>query len=310
MNASDNGIWLGLLKWSMQYNDGTQPSNLSRTLSPEDKLFLERVMKESIKDEVKVLTQCYEILQEQLQCFEPEHEEQMTNALIEIQDITEQIDMARTFLKIGGPNLLLRLILERKFGGSVRKQAAICVSTICQNNIACQDEFIGEVRELIMVISDESENAALKAKVLGSISAIVRNHLKGFELMRSEAGVEMFKQCLGSGDSALRSKAVFLMKATVMSDDDFKDRIPIEATTASRFRELALDCIEISKVEKSNLTLARNICEFLVACIESDAKLVLENEDRFKSVVEVINSIGDDDLAQTYGNAIETAIKR
>ena len=44
------GIWLGLLKWSLAHSDGTAPS-ASTAMSGEDKMFLERVMKEMTRDE-------------------------------------------------------------------------------------------------------------------------------------------------------------------------------------------------------------------------------------------------------------------
>ena len=43
--SGDPFAWLGLLKWSLAYSDGTKPSEGAVPMSPEDKAFLEKVMK-------------------------------------------------------------------------------------------------------------------------------------------------------------------------------------------------------------------------------------------------------------------------
>ena len=50
MSGNEGGIWLGLLNWSLAHTDGTSPSEV-RPMSDEDRLFLEKVMKEAVKDE-------------------------------------------------------------------------------------------------------------------------------------------------------------------------------------------------------------------------------------------------------------------
>ena len=52
--AMDNGIWPGLLKWSLQHVDGTAPSEFS-AMSEEDRKWLEQVMREGVRDENKRL---------------------------------------------------------------------------------------------------------------------------------------------------------------------------------------------------------------------------------------------------------------
>ena len=48
--GNDPWAWLGLLKWSLQYSDGTKDTPAS-PMSDEDRAFLEKVMKEGIIDE-------------------------------------------------------------------------------------------------------------------------------------------------------------------------------------------------------------------------------------------------------------------
>ena len=49
-NSNNPWAWLGLLKWSLSYADGTTPSD-NVEISAEDKAFLEAVMAEGVVDE-------------------------------------------------------------------------------------------------------------------------------------------------------------------------------------------------------------------------------------------------------------------
>ena len=44
------GLWLGLLKWSLAHSDGTAPSPQT-SMSDEDKSFLERALRETARNE-------------------------------------------------------------------------------------------------------------------------------------------------------------------------------------------------------------------------------------------------------------------
>lgn len=60
MSSGDNdpNAWLGLLKWSLAHQDGTEPSD-TRSMSDEDRAWLERVVHEGIRDDMKIMTQIY-----------------------------------------------------------------------------------------------------------------------------------------------------------------------------------------------------------------------------------------------------------
>ena len=67
-------------------------------------------MKEGVRDDVKVMTACFEGLSAYLAAAaaadDPAAAERTLEQLIELQDITEQIDLANAFLRIGGPGCL------------------------------------------------------------------------------------------------------------------------------------------------------------------------------------------------------------
>lgn len=52
-DGSSGPNWLGLLKWSLKYQDGTQDSSEHAALSDEKRQFLEKAMQEAFVDVVK-----------------------------------------------------------------------------------------------------------------------------------------------------------------------------------------------------------------------------------------------------------------
>ncbi len=131
--------WLGLLQWSLAYSDGTSAST-GRTLSEEDKLWLERVMKEAVTDEPARLNEIMIGLTTILDRVPNESdEESIENSLEEIKGIVDQIDMAQVFTKFGGVKCLLRVIECAEINDHLKSIAASVIGTLAQNNLIVQD---------------------------------------------------------------------------------------------------------------------------------------------------------------------------
>ncbi|CAN0023540.1 unnamed protein product [Ectocarpus fasciculatus] len=58
--ASGEGpdAWLGLLKWTLSHQDGTEPSD-ARPMGDEDRAWLEKVVSEGVRDDFKTMTDIY-----------------------------------------------------------------------------------------------------------------------------------------------------------------------------------------------------------------------------------------------------------
>jgi len=180
------GIWLGLLKWSLAHSDGTAPS-ASTAMSGEDKMFLERVMKEMTRDEPERMK---EIMLELVTFVDAAaaspsaasaNEGRIEGLLDELADITEQIDMAQVFCKFGGLQCVLSILENGSLGSEVRSTSAGVLATLSQNNLVVQDLFFaqGVVQRLstLAVSSLASESTkTLGAKVVHSLSCSIRNH--------------------------------------------------------------------------------------------------------------------------------------
>ena len=87
--------WLGLLRWTVSHTDGTHESQFA-SMSEEDKLWLEKVMKEVVRDDPTRMNEIMISLKDYIAApsnYEADAE-RMENELDELRDIAEQIDMA------------------------------------------------------------------------------------------------------------------------------------------------------------------------------------------------------------------------
>jgi hsp70-interacting protein len=134
--------WLGLLKWSLAHQDGTSTSQFSE-MSEEDKAWLERVMKEAVKDEPQRINEIMQYMKELLsrgdQSILESEQEKIEIQLEELRDIIEQIDMAQIFTKFGGCEILLSLLTFAPLDSDNKAVAAAAIGTATQNNLATQD---------------------------------------------------------------------------------------------------------------------------------------------------------------------------
>ena len=169
--------WLGLLKWSLSYSDGTVDRKDVQPLSEEDRLFLEKVMKEGIMDENERMkfilgeaTKAMEYYQ-RLQAHNPQDEienendkdndnnnvdhhhhstqptviteDNLQDLLQELRDIVEQIDYARAFCSLQGLPFLLGCIGERQAVPETIRSACLGIlATLAQNNPPVQKQLL------------------------------------------------------------------------------------------------------------------------------------------------------------------------
>jgi hsp70-interacting protein len=149
---ADPNKWLGLMKWSMKYSDGTAPSSF-QPMKKEDQDFLEKVLKEGVMDETERIKQVLRILDgenpsivfakegEEIQEEKVSEEElaEYKDALLdELLTRIDQIDNAMNLVKMNGLTILGKLIRDNQ-RPSTRALAAEVCSVIVQNNPFCQD---------------------------------------------------------------------------------------------------------------------------------------------------------------------------
>jgi hypothetical protein len=248
--------WLGLLKWSLQYQDGTE-NETPAEMSEENKSFLKKVMEEGIVDEgvrmtvvlmalVKHLHQALtasgeagpevEELMSTISSLEegmrpadrealsaPPSTEHMLALLEELRDIVEQIDFAHSFAKMGGLPFLLGACSEPRVPLEVRVQCAKLLATLAQNNpdvqrVAHVADAASILRQLFLQSADAPP--AFRAALLQALSAVVRGHapLEG-EFLLSEAASPLLLPLLSpETPPPVLARAAFFLRALLSSD--------------------------------------------------------------------------------------------
>lgn len=255
--TADPFAWLGLLKWSLAYSDGTKPSEDAVPMSPEDKEFLEKVMKEGIIDENERMKTILKEVTMQMEAwrrdkYTDEEAERVEDLLQEVRDIVEQIDYARAFAAMKGLNFLLGCVQER--GTMPKSTRLVClglIATLCQHNPPVQKELLelGSIR----ILSDlffathepgdaraDDESGELRLRIIQAISANVRSHdLVEAVFCQLDQSPQLLACGLGaeticsSADgriatttpTLLRKRTLFFLRALVTSDSITRDRV-------------------------------------------------------------------------------------
>eukprot|EP01031_Cornospumella_fuschlensis_P032358 gene32358-39132_t len=199
--------WLGLLRWSLAYSDGTQQSEFS-AMSQEDKEWLTKVLKEGVRDDVQRMQEVSSKMQETYTTLQQNVQaevdcELLLSELDELQEIVENIDMAQIYAKCNLHTFLLDFAyfyLPHSQSNThapeelrqVVGQSMSILATVCQNNLVVQDKLLGasaythvNAPPLSTQQSTAPERNVLDhlvyVFVLYAISALVRGHAVGEE---------------------------------------------------------------------------------------------------------------------------------
>ncbi|OQR84448.1 hypothetical protein ACHHYP_13356 [Achlya hypogyna] len=232
---ADPNKWMGLLRWSMQQQDGTRPSEF-KAMDPHDREWLERVMKECVIDEIERMHQIIRIWSDEdprvvlPKLIEDPPENPFTQD--EIDDYKEalldemltridQIDNAQTFVKIGGLPSLLALFENAR--PTTRALAAEVFATCAQNNPPVQKAGLdASVIEALCKMVTEDSDAECRSKALLGISCMVRSLDKTSErwFVTKCNGLEVLQRTLDTGDVRLRRRSLFLLRYLVNASID------------------------------------------------------------------------------------------
>jgi Zn-dependent M16 (insulinase) family peptidase len=178
--------WNGLYKWSMEYQDGTAPSNF-KAMSKDDRQWLEEAMKQYTFNDSDRLTELINQLKawsalssthaasgNQAASMWPSGyptDEAVVELLEELTDLAEL--HARNNLNLclmGGMTELLSLIYSHE-SGVVRKQSCHLLTSIMSNNRQVQ-EFASKSGAINLVTQFQKESTLpLKDAIFGSMAA-------------------------------------------------------------------------------------------------------------------------------------------
>ncbi|CAB9497294.1 HSPA (heat shock 70kDa) binding protein, cytoplasmic cochaperone 1 [Seminavis robusta] len=233
--------WLGLLKWSLAYQDGTTPSSHS-PMSEEDKAFLEKVMKEGIIDEnermkeiLQQVTTGLEDIRQQKEEAQVDDDIDMQDLLQELRDIVEQIDYARAFAAMKGLDFLLGAVAQPEVPRSIQTSCLGVLATMASNNPPIQKELLemGAIKTLSQVFqSTPADQFAFRAKIIQALSGAVRSDELSEQVF---CGVDQAKEIIyeglqqstaaGNSSAVLQKRTLFFLRALITSDDSTRERV-------------------------------------------------------------------------------------
>jgi hypothetical protein len=287
--------WLGLLQWSLRYQDGTHQSEF-RQLSAEDRAFLDRVMQEGVKDEAKRITDIIIDIKDKLDRHAIGDIE--IDDLEELFDMTEQIDNAQVFVKFGGIKLLVLLLLTKDpytSAAHVDKLNVLALSllgSVSQNNLVVQDEAIR--RNILRILHDvcvaTNSTPAIKSRVIYAFSCIVRSHAIAESIFVTQYLRDVFTSVLSSPDvtdDATR-RVLFLSQALASSDGASIQRLELisECLFDKLARYLVSPNIDISES-------ALRLVEIFVQSREGLVRLEPFSSDILESIRQNIRTLRD-----------------
>lgn len=292
-----NDAWLGLLKWSLNYVDGTVPSSESSgftQMTEEDRAFLEEVMKNGIIDEGQRMKTILSSLVSYLDNIlakdktdvihnhignnggvslcddskEPPSEDEASELLSELQDIIEQIDYAKSFAAMGGIKFLIGCSAQReKVPDSIRSGTLSCLSTLCQNNPPVQYMMLEQ----------------------GSIVKLTEIYFAEFPQKNQDRGNENTEESnpLKLIDNSLRAKIIQAMSSSVRNHDTAETIFCMNDSSVKMIESgLGMHC-KNEALPVPNLALRRKTLFFLQALVTSDSSDV-ERIHRFARAIQYV----------------------
>eukprot|EP00339_Tiarina_fusa_P027172 CAMPEP_0117069882 /NCGR_PEP_ID=MMETSP0472-20121206/49044_1 /TAXON_ID=693140 ORGANISM="Tiarina fusus, Strain LIS" /NCGR_SAMPLE_ID=MMETSP0472 /ASSEMBLY_ACC=CAM_ASM_000603 /LENGTH=322 /DNA_ID=CAMNT_0004792659 /DNA_START=197 /DNA_END=1165 /DNA_ORIENTATION=- len=240
--SSDPWAWLGLLKWSLNYVDGTRDNSDAVPMSAEDREFLEKVMKEGIIDENERMK---EILRESAATMEY-YKTQNTGGgggdpPLSTDDLEDLFQELRDY--------------ESSIPQSIRSSCLGILSTLAQNNPHVQRELLEmgackTLSDLFFASSSSASSKSLQAKVMQAMSSMVRNNEIAEEVFcKLPQAPALFMKGLalseGNNSTSLRTKSLFFLKALLTSDASTPERVKTFQTAIIHIVDHYLD-VELS----------------------------------------------------------------
>ena len=291
----------GLLKFCMQVTkDEDAPENVQ--MDPERQKWLEEAIAGMTVDVIKQLTMGIKIISMD-KVFDPDTDddalEDVEEAFEAILDWTGNIDMANNFHKIGGFEVLKKLLTQSPHA-MVRMNTSDVVAELSQNNPYCQKHFVddGFIPILIdLMEKDKAEN--VRVKCLYAISSIVRDNPDGLKAFVQGGGPSSLLISIQSSESSrLRTKACFFLSSIACNNEEIKKMFSEMGFARQLIVLLQLEEHKQSHehIAKALLTLLKDDLEVQKECRDSEElnfkvlidsrKELLKNKEEFQEEYE------------------------
>eukprot|EP00008_Paramoeba_atlantica_P007373 CAMPEP_0201475268 /NCGR_PEP_ID=MMETSP0151_2-20130828/716_1 /ASSEMBLY_ACC=CAM_ASM_000257 /TAXON_ID=200890 /ORGANISM="Paramoeba atlantica, Strain 621/1 / CCAP 1560/9" /LENGTH=325 /DNA_ID=CAMNT_0047855313 /DNA_START=75 /DNA_END=1052 /DNA_ORIENTATION=- len=306
--------WPGLLKWSLQYQDGTEESSKEgglKEMDPERRKWLAEALS-SVKGEVDVMVENFKIVvQSPEKYFEKSLTEEelaeRTNALTQVRDIVDNLDNAKDLISIRAFEPLIDL-LGSKYS-EIQCLAAETIGIAVQNHPVCQAHAT-EKGAVAQLMKTYRETSCMKVKVacFGALSSLVRGNSPGFGPFLSDGGIALCMETLEhwkDNSARLNHKCLFLLGSlsrdspqTLSQMNEGISKLLIEIIEKNEenwnLREAALhlisqmcsgDKVWVSRFKEAGLL------PLLLKLRKEVSSLPMEEQDSLFDVVDSLNSV-------------------
>ncbi|GBG30189.1 Hsp70 nucleotide exchange factor fes1 [Hondaea fermentalgiana] len=221
MSSANLQQWTGLLQWSLQYQDGTQNSDVG-AMDPERRAFLKNALENHITDPAEGFKALIAVLQTPRaeggndEATEEEFVERKVEALEAIMGYVEQIDWARDFVKLGGFKIVTDMTQDEH--KDIRIAALEVFGACVQNNPPVQEAAM-ELKAL-PILMDKLRSSGLSAteyaKVLFAVATFIRECTPAsIAFIKDEKGVALLLDIIKANEAVYgiraQRKALFLM---------------------------------------------------------------------------------------------------
>lgn len=166
--------WPGFMKWSMNFHDNTNETEISK-LSQEQSKFLEEAIKSFTFDEVKRMQDITKKLKNEI--TDKTKITQNIDLLEELLELLASLDNAKNFCKIGGVFQILEFSLDSKLEPVLRELSLSILVDCSQNNSFVQGHLRNiQFWRLLDVFFEKDLSWKMKLRVVGAIGAMVKGN--------------------------------------------------------------------------------------------------------------------------------------
>jgi hypothetical protein len=214
--------YLGLLKWSLKYQDGTKDTEFTEMDKERQKWLKEAIEANTVDpaEQMKALISVLQVEREEEQSDEKEKEfvENKVHALQQLRDWVESIDWAMDLHKLGGLTTVVEL--TRDTNEEIRVNAMDVFATTVQNNPKCQAwaTEMDVLKSLAANLEKEGCSETEQAKNVLAISCLVRDYSPAsVSFIKDHKGIAKLVKLISSDDPAAAKpkgqiKAMFLLR--------------------------------------------------------------------------------------------------
>ncbi len=193
-------------------------------LDPERKEFLEKVFAEMYKDEVKDMKSFLETVRLKMDSELEEDEEKVEEALENLRDLSDTIDNAQDFHKVGGTQLLPQLMDHPR--SEVRWRTFDLIANLVQNVPLNQKVLLemGGIEKMLAAV-DKDSSATVRVKALYALSCLARDNQDCQKVFVDKDGFSILMRAMQSDVEKLQIKSAFMLQAFFQMPTDFKDTL-------------------------------------------------------------------------------------